>query len=47
MIGARTPGAYVLLLYLCFFLTLSSGRIASLDAGHQLQAGGRRVRLPS
>lgn len=38
MSGARTPGAYVLLFYLCFFLLLSSGRIASLDAGHQLQA---------
>ena len=35
---ARDPGAYVLLFFLCFFVLLSSGRIASSDAGHQLQA---------
>ena len=35
---AREPGAYVLLFFLCFFVLLSSGRIASSDAGHQLQA---------
>jgi hypothetical protein len=38
MSRARDPGAYVLLFFLCFFVLLSSGRIASLDAGHQLQA---------
>ena len=30
---ARDPGAYVLLFFLCFFVLLSSGRIASSDAG--------------
>ena len=38
MSRARGPGACVLLFFLSFFLLLSSGRIASLDAGHQLQA---------
>jgi hypothetical protein len=35
---ARDRGAYVLQFFLCFFVLLSSGRIASSDAGHQLQA---------
>ncbi len=35
---ARNPGAYVLLFFLCFFVLFSSGRIASSDAGQQLQA---------
>jgi hypothetical protein len=38
MMHGRAPGPYVLLFFLCFFFLLSSGRIASLDAGQQLQA---------
>jgi hypothetical protein len=39
MIHARgRAGAYVLLFFLCFFVLFSSGRIASADAGQQLQA---------
>ncbi|HYT66685.1 MAG TPA: hypothetical protein VEL51_09720 [Vicinamibacterales bacterium] len=38
MIGARRRDALVLLFFLCFFGVLSSGRLASSDAGEQLRA---------
>ena len=37
MTRGRVPSAYGLLFFLCFFILLSSGRIASSDAGQQRQ----------
>jgi hypothetical protein len=36
--GREDPGLWVLVFFLCFFFVFSSGRIASQDAGQQLQA---------